>query len=147
MRSPIQLGVSIFLLRKDGKILVLKHADDKLFRCPGGAREPGEQPAQSAARELAEEVGVSLDPDQLSLLHVETTTHEKYGEWLTVHFVAAVTEQLEPVNLEPELHTEIMWVDLFSIAHHTGNQKHFFEPTVKGAKALHKRFGRDLRHM
>jgi 8-oxo-dGTP pyrophosphatase MutT (NUDIX family) len=47
------------LIKRDGKVLVLKHQDDKLG-FPGGKREFEESSQQAAVRETFEEVGVRV---------------------------------------------------------------------------------------
>jgi ADP-ribose pyrophosphatase YjhB (NUDIX family) len=45
-----------------GRILLMRRHDTGLWATPGGACEVGEPPAQTAVRELAEEVGVQAEP-------------------------------------------------------------------------------------
>jgi len=46
----------------DGKILLIRRADNGLWALPGGGLEVGESPAQGAVREVLEETGVSCEP-------------------------------------------------------------------------------------
>jgi len=48
-------------------LAVRKHGTDR-FLLPGGKLEPGESPAQAAVREVAEELGVRVAPEELVLL-------------------------------------------------------------------------------
>ena len=64
-------SVRIVLSDRDGRVLMLQRAadDDILpgaWELPGGGIDPGETPAQAAARELREEVGVTLEEVDLS---------------------------------------------------------------------------------
>ncbi len=55
----------------DGRVLIVKRAADPGYgewTIPGGHLELGEQPAVGAARELHEETGLSVVPDDLSYL-------------------------------------------------------------------------------
>ena len=51
----------------DGRLLTVRHSYRPGDALPGGTLAPGEMPAQAAARELREEVGISLRPDELVL--------------------------------------------------------------------------------
>lgn len=53
-----------------GRLLTVRKRGTGLFMHPGGKPEAGETAAQTAARELAEEVGIVLAPDRLELLGV-----------------------------------------------------------------------------
>jgi 8-oxo-dGTP diphosphatase len=66
-------------------LLVSKRAAPSVFYLPGGKPDPGEEPAATLARELAEELGVAL-------IHSEP--------------LAVVSDQaaLEPARLEMEVH-------------------------------------------
>lgn len=55
---------------------------------PGGRREPGESGAECAARELAEETGIRLAPDELTSLGVQRLIEPGVGEWTWEFFVA-----------------------------------------------------------
>lgn len=63
------LVVAVALMGQDGRVLMQRRAPDKahggLWEFPGGKVEPGETPEQAAAREIAEELGVAIDPGRL----------------------------------------------------------------------------------
>lgn len=54
-----------------GRLLTVRKRGTSRFMLPGGKLEPGETPAEAAVREIAEEVGISLNHRELGLL----------GEW------------------------------------------------------------------
>ena len=58
-------GAAVLVQHTDGRILFVKRADDGTWCHPGGHAEPGLGFAETAARELAEEAGISIDPSQL----------------------------------------------------------------------------------
>lgn len=52
-----KLKYAVILAKCNGKYVFVKHRERKTFELPGGHREPGENIAQTAARELYEETG------------------------------------------------------------------------------------------
>lgn len=74
MRSPLLSGdvlmvVAAALIRPDGRILVQKRPMGKpmggLWEFPGGKVDGGELPERALVRELAEELGIAVEPEQL----------------------------------------------------------------------------------
>jgi 8-oxo-dGTP diphosphatase len=53
-----------------GRLLTVRKRGTSMFMHPGGKPEVGETAVQAAARELAEEVGIVLDPADLQLMGV-----------------------------------------------------------------------------
>ena len=53
-----------------GRVLNVRKRGTAAFMLPGGKHEPGEAPLDTAVREFAEEIGIALDPDRLTLLGV-----------------------------------------------------------------------------
>lgn len=87
-----------------GRLLTVRKRGTEMFMHPGGKPEPGESAAQAAARELAEEVGIVLDPASLDLMGVwiadaaneaatdiEATVFSAPGTW-TAHPSAEIEE-------------------------------------------------------
>lgn len=58
----------------DGRLLLVRKAGTTAYMQPGGKPEPGETPAETLARELAEEVGLRVDPEALEPLGEFTAT-------------------------------------------------------------------------
>jgi len=70
------LLVSAIALVRDRRVLMVTARDREVYYMPGGKIDPGETPAQAAAREAFEEVALRLDPDTLEhLFEVRTQAH------------------------------------------------------------------------
>ncbi len=57
----------------DGRVLTVRKRGTALFMQPGGKPEPGESPEACALREVEEELGLALAPEQLDLVGVFRT--------------------------------------------------------------------------
>ncbi len=61
-----EIRVSAVLLQDpSGKVLMVRKRGTTRLLNPGGKPEPGESPAECAARELSEEIGLEYDPGEL----------------------------------------------------------------------------------
>ncbi|MDA1276795.1 MAG: NUDIX domain-containing protein [Verrucomicrobia bacterium] len=58
--TRIRLGVGVFLLNAERKVLLEKRSDCGLWGLPGGGVEPGESVHAAAAREVREETGFEI---------------------------------------------------------------------------------------
>lgn len=68
MGRPGFTVAAVVLWDAAGRVLAVRKAGTYAFMLPGGKIEPGETSAVTAARELAEEVGVRLDAGALVFL-------------------------------------------------------------------------------
>ncbi len=66
---PRRIHVSAAVITDaDGRLLLVRKAGTTAFMQPGGKPEAGETPAETLARELAEEVGLRVRADELEPL-------------------------------------------------------------------------------
>lgn len=66
-KHPVSVLVVIFA-RETGRVLMLQRRDDPCFwQSVTGSLEPGETPAQAAAREVAEELAIDICAEGLQL--------------------------------------------------------------------------------
>lgn len=78
----IRHAARVVLLDRDGRVLLFRGWDPHDVQrgtwwiTPGGGLDPGEAPAAGAARELFEETGLALPPEQLS-----GPIHERVAEF------------------------------------------------------------------
>lgn len=73
-KIPTEIVAKCAVMRENGDILVLRRSLDDDSRpggpdFPGGGVEAGEDYAESAAREMLEEAGISIDPSELQLFY------------------------------------------------------------------------------
>lgn len=67
--APLWLiGVTAVVIRDD-EVLLVKRADNGVWAPVTGIVDPGEEPADAAVREVAEETGVTAVPLQLAWVH------------------------------------------------------------------------------
>src|SRR4051812_42970896 len=59
--SPLVAGTAA-IINADGKILLMRRSDNRLWNMPGGILEVGETPAGGVVREALEETGVRCEP-------------------------------------------------------------------------------------
>jgi 8-oxo-dGTP diphosphatase len=110
-RFPV--AVHVFLLQGE-RVLLLRRCntgyEDGKLSVPAGHVEPGESVTRAALRETAEEVGLSLNPERLSVVGV---MHRRSDEERVDFFLAArLDEDAAPGNREPEKCSELVWAEL-----------------------------------
>jgi 8-oxo-dGTP diphosphatase len=117
MRERFRLSASVFVVvRRGGQVLLLRRAGtdwhDGDYSLPAGGVDGGEALDAAAARELREETGLEVSPDDLRLAHV---LHSRAGdggsEWLGAFFVAERWHG-EPRLMEPHKHDALDWFAL-----------------------------------
>jgi 8-oxo-dGTP diphosphatase len=105
--------VNIFLI-KENKILLIRRADtgffDGSYEAPAGHIDGGEPVRKAAAREALEEVGASINPEDLKVVHVM----HRYGQKAERIEFFLVAEKWEggPENKEPEKCDDVAWFSL-----------------------------------
>ncbi len=58
-------GVAAIILNEKGEVLLQQRSDNKLWGMPGGAIDPGEDPADAVVREVREETGLEVVPERV----------------------------------------------------------------------------------
>ncbi|PSJ64840.1 NUDIX hydrolase [Kumtagia ephedrae] len=109
MEEPIVIAAAI-LLDRDGRMLTVRKRGTVEFMQPGGKIDPGETPVQALARELIEEIGVTLpDLSQVSDHGVfRAPAAHQPGRTVEAHVFAFGHDR--PVGVSGEIE-ELAWVD------------------------------------
>ncbi|WP_274584157.1 dihydroneopterin triphosphate diphosphatase [Neisseria leonii] len=126
MMRPLKQPVSVLVVLHDGNgsILLLERADRAGFwQSVTGSVEPGESPAQTALREVAEETGIILPAAALDDWQ-HSTVYEIYPHWRhryppgvtenTEHTFSARIDRHTAVHLSE--HTAYCWLDTAAAA-------------------------------
>ena len=64
----IQTGAAIIIRNKNGEILLQERTDRDKWGLPGGCQDLGEDLRVTAVREAFEETGITLDPNEITLI-------------------------------------------------------------------------------
>lgn len=112
MKHLVVASVNIFIV-KDGKVLLGRRKNtgwmDGHLCPPGGHVEPDETPTQAAAREVKEELGVSVKLKDLEFLCV-AARRPGPQDYVAYEFVIR-DKKYAFKNAEPEKCSELVWVD------------------------------------
>lgn len=109
-----QIRVSAVVVRRpDGRVLTVRKAGTEMFMFPGGKHDDGESPLQTAVREVQEETGLAVGPDDLVHLGAWDTAAANEAGWGLHAEVFAVAEAL-PASQVAAAAAEIealIWMD------------------------------------
>ena len=61
----LQPGVAAVIVNAAGQVLLQRRSDDGEWGLPGGALEPGEEPAEALVREVREETALEVVPERI----------------------------------------------------------------------------------
>ena len=101
--------VAAVILNSQGHLLLVRKRDTVTFMQPGGKFEPGETSQQALIRELREELGFELEPDDFEFVGRFTAqAANEIGHMVDcdVHFTVVETEGVAAAEIE-----ELMWID------------------------------------
>jgi len=106
--APIRIAAAI-LTRPDKKMLVVRKRGTEAFMQPGGKIEPGEEPADALCRELAEELGLAVAPEDLSFVSRFTApAANEPGQFVFAEVFRLRTDAVIEPGEEIE---EAVWID------------------------------------
>lgn len=101
------------LLIRGGKILLSRRFqtgyEDGKYSLPAGHIEDNETLTAGTCREIKEEIGISLCPKDLMLVHV---MHRKHMDIRMDFFFTTTLSRYTPKNLEPEKCDDLRWFPL-----------------------------------
>jgi 8-oxo-dGTP diphosphatase len=116
---PVERYASIVdvhvILRRSGRVLLLRRAGDTYASgqlcLPSGHLDQSESVLAAAVRETREETGITLDP--AGLRHVLSIHQRNPGSsHARIGFAfEPIRWEGEPVNAEPDKHSELVWAD------------------------------------
>lgn len=112
--DPLPLhGVTAVVVDDDGRVLLVRRADSGKWTLVTGCLEPGEQPAEGARREIAEETGVIAAVEHLvsvAALPLAVCPNGDQVHWLDVTFRCRAVGGKARVNDDES--TEVGWFGL-----------------------------------
>ncbi len=100
------------ILEQDNKMLFIHRGNVKInpdcWSIVAGHVDEGESALQAIVREAHEEIGITIDPNDLTLVHTSYAHQPAYGEIMSLYFTCNKWEG-EIVNNEPHKHVELAW--------------------------------------
>lgn len=115
MEKVVKVGVGVYLLNSKKQVLLglRKSAHAQGTWCPpGGHMEYGETNEQAAVREVKEETGLILEPEDLVFAGVTNDFFEDSGKhYITLHMICRKFQGTPKVT-EPDKCVEWKWFDI-----------------------------------
>ena len=113
--KPTRIIAKTAVFNENGQILVLVRSETDRRRpggldFPGGKIDPGEDILAGAVREIQEEAGFTVDPNDLTVLFANTSAPDDEGVIVTRLFCATTVDNPE-ITLSFE-HSDYKWASL-----------------------------------
>jgi len=108
LRKPTTNGALVAIWSR-GEVLLVRNSYVPYYSAPGGYIRPSESGREAALRELVEEVGVSVGPDQLEL--ALDVTHEWEGKLDHVQIFNLQVSERPAVHIDHREVVEASWFD------------------------------------
>jgi 8-oxo-dGTP pyrophosphatase MutT (NUDIX family) len=93
------------IINEAGHILLQRRSDDGQWGLPGGAMEPGEEPAEAVVREVWEETALQIVPDRIVGVYGGPEFHVRYPGGDEAAFVS-IAFACRPVGGEPRVNDD-----------------------------------------
>lgn len=108
------------IIRRDGKIALVKSEKEHYYKFPGGGIEPGESHMDALAREVREETGLQIKPESVREFgsiyeRRKGGMPEEIFEQTSYYYIADITDFTGPQALdayEAELEYRLEWADI-----------------------------------
>ena len=115
VEKVVRVGVGCWIKNPMGQFLfgqrLSKHGNGT-WAPPGGHLEFGETPEQCAARELYEETGILLIPDQFRVVGVTNDIFSDDKHYVTIHCRVKLNFLPNPVIREPDKCAGCYWINI-----------------------------------
>lgn len=115
------IGSAYLFLIKDGKVLLQRRFqtgfEDGNYGVPAGHMDGNETPREACVRECAEEIGITLNPEDLIVVHTmyrKATNDERIDFFMTTSIYGG-----EVQNMEPHKCDDLQWFPLESLPENT----------------------------
>ena len=132
-------AASLTLLVRDNRVLLIRRANtgwlDGYYTVPSGHVNEGESASVAAARETHEEVGLQVDPVDLSMVHSMYRKSAEDGKIYVDFFFMTTKWDGEPVNCELDKCDDIAWFDMNQLPENTA--PHLQEAIAKYRAHIH----------
>lgn len=116
-----RFGMEVYttiILRKDQQVLIMKRNINLTlggyYAFPGGGVDGSEPISNAAVREAYEELGVIINPEDLSFVHVTHVKTEHNTEYINFFFQTSVW-QGTPSIMEPDKCDELIWCNVHEL--------------------------------
>lgn len=108
-------AANYLIVRKGSKIAFVLRSNtlwmNGYYGLPSGKTEKDESSSAGAVREVFEEIGIKVKPEDLKYVHTMHRHNEgKENDWIDIYFEVTKYEG-EPHNAEPDMHSEMVWLD------------------------------------
>ncbi len=124
------IGSAYLFLMKDGQILLQRRFqtgfEDGNYGVPAGHLDGGETAREGCAREIREEIGVVIDPADLTVVH--TMFRKAANDERVDFFMVATKYEGEIVNAEPHKCDDLAW---FSLEALPSNMVHYVREALE----------------
>ncbi|PJF34829.1 MAG: NUDIX hydrolase [Candidatus Thermofonsia Clade 1 bacterium] len=105
-QAPIlMLGVAGVVINAAGEVLLQRRSDNGQWALPGGALDPGEEPAEAVVREVWEETGVLVAPERVVAIHGGEEFFVRYPNGDQAYIVS-ITFACRPLRGEPHVNDD-----------------------------------------
>ncbi|MER7796336.1 NUDIX domain-containing protein [Microbacterium sp. NPDC096154] len=109
MSEPVITVSAVAFVRGDGRVLTVRKRGTQRYMLPGGKPEAGERAIDTAVREVREELGAELTPDDLELVGAfDSRAANEAGHALraTVFVTRAFVDPVAQAEID-----DVRWVD------------------------------------